>query len=66
MVRAEARPVCTCRCGPFDMALKLLCERGELRSLVKGMVTEVLPIGKGVEAMELAQRKGTLKVQLRF
>ncbi len=52
------------RCGPLDMALEMLAQHAELRQLVNAMTQHVMPLSKGVEAMQLAQTKGVLKVQL--
>jgi threonine dehydrogenase-like Zn-dependent dehydrogenase len=52
------------RCGPMDMALRMLEQHGELRQLVNAMTQHVLPLSRGEEAMQLAQTKGVLKVQL--
>lgn len=51
------------RCGPFQPALQIL-QDARMRRLVNSMVTAVLPLSRGLEAIKLAQSKGTLKVQL--
>ena len=49
------------RCGPFEPALAALASGGvEVRSLIAAR----LPLARGVEALELAARPGTLKVLL--
>ena len=35
-----------------------------MRKLVNSMVTAAMPLSEGLEAVKLAQSKGTLKVQL--
>lgn len=35
-----------------------------MRKLVDSMVTAAMPLSEGLEAVKLAQAKGTLKVQL--
>lgn len=54
---------CCCRCGPFAPALAALQDE-RVRALVNGMVTEVFPLARGVEAVAAAQQKGAVKVQL--
>lgn len=54
------------RCGPFDVALRVLEQHAELRTLVRKMTHSTYHISRGVEAMATAQQKGTLKVLLRF
>ncbi|MEM9538192.1 MAG: alcohol dehydrogenase catalytic domain-containing protein [Cyanobacteria bacterium P01_E01_bin.42] len=49
------------RCGPFDKALKLL-ERGEVD--VRALIQARFPLENGLEAFELAQQRGVLKVLL--
>ena len=51
------------RCGPFEPALAAL-QDPRVKALVNGMVTAAFPLAKGVEAIDAAQRKGALKVQL--
>ena len=51
------------RCGPFPPALELL--RDEMtKRLVKSMLDVEVKLEDGVEGIELAQKKGALKVQL--
>eukprot|EP00775_Hariotina_reticulata_P010351 gene10351-10509_t len=52
------------RCGPMDVALQLMAEHAELRDLLKAMVQHEMPLKDGVEAVQLAQQKGVLKVQV--
>lgn len=51
------------RCGPFKPALQML-QDPRMRKLVDSMVTAAMPLSEGLEAVKLAQAKGTLKVQL--
>lgn len=51
------------RCGPFAPALKLL-EQGLVD--VHSMIEDRFPLQDGVRAMELAARRGTLKILLDF
>ena len=51
------------RCGPFPPALEML-RRPETKILVKAMVSAALPLEDGVKAIEEAQKKGAIKVQL--
>lgn len=51
------------RCGPFEPALRIL-QDSRMRKLVNSMVTAAMPLSQGLEAIKLAQKKGTLKVQL--
>jgi threonine dehydrogenase-like Zn-dependent dehydrogenase len=51
------------RCGPFPPALNMLRDVGTQR-LVDAMVDHCVPLERGVEAIEMAQRKGALKVQI--
>ncbi|GAB4815433.1 hypothetical protein N2152v2_002479 [Parachlorella kessleri] len=51
------------RCGPFQPALDAMREPRILQ-LLSRMVDAVLPIEQGLEALERAQQKGTLKVQV--
>lgn len=53
-----------CRCGPMGMALSMMEQHAELRSLLDAMLQHQLPLKQGVEALTLAQSKGVLKVQL--
>ena len=53
------------RCGPFPPALEAL-QQPTIQDLVRSMVSEVIPISSGLEAISLAQTKGVLKVQLRM
>ena len=50
------------RCGPFRPALRLL-SRNNLK--LSGLVTAEYPLSKGLEALELAAEKNSLKVLLR-
>lgn len=51
------------RCGPFPPALELL--RNEMtKRLVKAMLDAEVALEEGVEGIDVAQRKGALKVQL--
>lgn len=52
------------RCGPFPPALKALKGDARMRTLVNSMVADVLPLSRGVEAIDRAKSKGTLKVVL--
>lgn len=52
------------RCGPMDVALRLMVEHEPLRRLLASMISHELPLARGVEALGLAQQKGVLKVQL--
>ncbi len=52
------------RCGPIDVALKMLGESPEIRTLAGKMTSFELPLEQGVEGMRLAAQKGVLKVQL--
>ncbi|MEW5299730.1 MAG: hypothetical protein WDW36_002716 [Sanguina aurantia] len=54
------------RCGPIDLALRLMVKHGSLRSLVDGMTAHVVPISAGLSAMRLAATRGTMKVQVSF
>eukprot|EP00976_Prorocentrum_cordatum_P095520 1190209-Prorocentrum_minimum.AAC.2 len=51
------------RCGPFPPALEML-RRAETKALVKAMLSATYPLEDGVKAVEEAQRKGVIKVQL--
>lgn len=51
------------RCGPFPPALEAMKDP-RVRRLLNSMVDAVLPLGRGLEALERAGQKGTLKVQL--
>lgn len=51
------------RCGPFQPALELLKDE-KTKKLVSGMVDATFLLSEGVHAIERAQQKGTLKVQL--
>jgi threonine dehydrogenase-like Zn-dependent dehydrogenase len=50
------------RCGPFAKAIALLAS-GRLD--LTPLITRVLPLDQGLEAVEIAQAKGTLKVILK-
>ncbi|GLC46561.1 hypothetical protein PLESTB_001620900 [Pleodorina starrii] len=52
------------RCGPFDAALELMASDSDVRQLLRSMITAELPLERGEEALELARKKGVLKVQL--
>lgn len=52
------------RCGPFPPALAALKGDSRMRKLVNSMRAAVVPIGRGVEAIDKAKSKGTLKVVL--
>ncbi|MDE3091035.1 MAG: zinc-binding dehydrogenase, partial [Chloroflexota bacterium] len=49
------------RCGPFEPALRLL-EKNLVD--VESMISAEYPLGRGVEAFELAAMSGVLKVQI--
>ena len=51
------------RCGRFEPALKLLVDR---QILVEDLITDVLPLDKGIEAFAKASSSGALKVLLRM
>lgn len=51
------------RCGPFPPALEALRDE-RMKKLVEAMVDLEAPLEEGVQAMEVAGRKGTMKVQL--
>jgi threonine dehydrogenase-like Zn-dependent dehydrogenase len=51
------------RCGPFPPALEML-QQAETKALVKAMLSASLPLEDGVKAIEEAQKKGVIKVQL--
>ena len=51
------------RCGPFAPALEALKD-ARIQMLVRGMLTEVIPLSEGPAAIKAAQTKGVLKVQL--
>lgn len=54
------------RCGPFEPALALLSDP-QTKQLVKRMLSATLPVDPcGLEAIQTAQKKGTLKVQICF
>jgi threonine dehydrogenase-like Zn-dependent dehydrogenase len=54
------------RCGPMDTALKMMAEREEVLKLLRKMVSRCYTIEEGVQAIEHAATKGTLKVQMRM
>jgi len=56
--------LCGARCGPFIPALAALKGDSRMRKLVNSMVAAVVPIGRGVDAIDKAKSKGTLKVVL--
>jgi len=49
------------RCGPFDAAIRLLAS-GSVD--VRPLITDVLPLSRGLEALALAARPDVLKLQL--
>jgi alcohol dehydrogenase len=49
------------RCGPFGPALRAL-EKGKIR--VRGLVEEIIPFDRAMEALERAGRPGSLKILL--
>lgn len=49
------------RCGPFEPALKMLCD-GKVKT--GGMIDAVFPLENGVEAMQQAARQGVCKILL--
>jgi len=51
------------RCGPFGPAIKALRE-GSIR--VAPLVTRIFPIEEGIRALDLAARKGTIKIILKM
>ncbi|EIE23546.1 GroES-like protein [Coccomyxa subellipsoidea C-169] len=51
------------RCGPFGPALEAL-QDARLKQLLEKMVTQTFHISDGVKAIEKAQTKGVLKVQI--
>lgn len=51
------------RCGPFGPALEAL-QDAKLKQLLEKMVTQTFHISDGVKAIEKAQTKGVLKVQI--
>jgi threonine dehydrogenase-like Zn-dependent dehydrogenase len=51
------------RCGPFPPALEML-RNSETKALVKAMLSASFPLEEGVKAIEEAQKKGVIKVQL--
>eukprot|EP01023_Acetabularia_acetabulum_P060316 TRINITY_DN7250_c0_g1_i7.p1 TRINITY_DN7250_c0_g1~~TRINITY_DN7250_c0_g1_i7.p1 ORF type:complete len:360 (+),score=61.46 TRINITY_DN7250_c0_g1_i7:60-1082(+) len=51
------------RCGPFDKSLQLI-GRPSVQKLLESMISAVFPLDQGLEAIERAKVKGTLKVQL--
>jgi len=53
------------RCGPMGPALELLRDPSTKR-LVNSMVDAVYTIDDGIEAFEMARKKGSLKVQIAF
>ncbi|KAG2493211.1 hypothetical protein HYH03_008631 [Edaphochlamys debaryana] len=52
------------RCGPFPAALSLMARDEPLRGLLRGAVAAELPLAEGEAALELAGRRGVLKVQV--
>ena len=68
---ARLRTPCTARqtlvgsrCGPMDVALRLMAARPEVRSLLDGMTALQLPKRDAADAIERAAAKGVLKVQV--
>ena len=59
------RPASLLRCGPMDVAVRMMADHASIRRLLGAMVTAVYPLSEGVEAMERAKQKGVLKVQLK-
>eukprot|EP01025_Chloroclados_australasicus_P043125 TRINITY_DN45967_c0_g1_i1.p1 TRINITY_DN45967_c0_g1~~TRINITY_DN45967_c0_g1_i1.p1 ORF type:complete len:337 (-),score=60.30 TRINITY_DN45967_c0_g1_i1:509-1519(-) len=51
------------RCGPFDKSLELIGKQS-VQKLLEAMIAAEYPLEKGLEAIERAKVKGTLKVQL--
>ena len=51
------------RCGPFAPALEAM-QDARLKKLLEGMLTQTFHISDGVQAIEKAQTKGVLKVQI--
>jgi len=58
------RLACPSRCGPMDMAVRMMAKHPNVRRLLGSMVSAVYPLRLGSEAMEKAKQKGVLKVQL--
>lgn len=52
------------RCGPMDMALRMIADHEEVRQLLTAMLQHEVPLTSGVEAMQLAQAKGVIKVHV--
>lgn len=52
------------RCGPMDIALRMMEQHAPVRSLLRAMTSHVVPLDRAEEAVELAAQKGVLKVQL--
>ena len=52
------------RCGPMDVALRVMHEHAEVRRLLGRMTSGKFHISQALEAMEHAKAKGVLKVQL--
>ena len=50
----------------MDMAVELLAAHEGLRRMVNAMTSRVFSIQEGVQAIEHAQQKGVLKVQIAF
>jgi hypothetical protein len=48
----------------MDVALDMMQQHPEVRSLLDAMLHKEFPLSQGVEAMEYAQRRGVLKVQV--
>jgi hypothetical protein len=51
------------RCGPFAPALEAL-QDARMKKLLGIMVTQIFHISDGIQAIEKAQTKGVLKVQI--
>eukprot|EP00878_Enallax_costatus_P024420 GHUV01026058.1.p1 GENE.GHUV01026058.1~~GHUV01026058.1.p1 ORF type:complete len:312 (+),score=51.16 GHUV01026058.1:32-967(+) len=52
------------RCGPMDQALQIMSGHAEVRQLLTAMLHHEVPLKDGVEAMQLAQSKGVIKVHV--
>lgn len=52
------------RCGPIDQSLDMMVRHKPVRRLLHAMTSRVMPLVKGVQAMEVAATKGVIKVQL--
>jgi threonine dehydrogenase-like Zn-dependent dehydrogenase len=55
------------RCGPMDVALRMMDEKAELKALLSAMVhSRQFSIQEGVDAMKKASDRGTMKVQVKM